>query len=580
MSRTLARGGQNALSWPAFWVALATSVLISIPDQYTTWTAGTLWLNLLAHTVAVAAMFGVMLALRPFLLPRARTGRRPWRLGVLFATGAITRGIVLSALLPALGTGESRPLFRIVSSLVIMVPLLMITAGLVDLVRTSAARRAALQAEAGDLIAAEQQAIASTAALQQSAIAQVRTLLMQRIELLRDGISANLESRLQEDVEHVIRPMSHQLFAGQPTPRPEGSLPPLVRVVWKDVWPSASLGRPFRPILLASIAAIMCVNPLVTYNTGAARGLAYAVVVWGLVWVIFSVLAALVAERMRHMRSGPRTVVLVLAIISGLSAAGALFGIIMSATGGASPWRVPTALVAVGSLLAWLLALDQGFRRQVAAADAEQAAANAALEVTAALASADRRYEERRLSRALHGPVQTAVTAAAMRIHLGDESGAEALLVDAVGQLDPAADAPAPVAEALAEVTALWDGLCKVAAQVDPDVMTAIDARPTVAGAIVEICAEACANAVRHGGARRVDIRGTGSGNAVVLEVVDDGAPSGAGAGAGLGTAVLDEVALAWERYRDGDVTVLRATLPLSGPRERSVVAGSALAAS
>lgn len=42
---------------------------------------------------------------------------------------------------------------------------------------------------------------------------------------------------------------------------------------------------------------------------------------------------------------------------------------------------------------------------------------------------------------------------------------------------------------------------------------------------------------------------------------------------------MLDEVALAWERYRDGDITVLRATLPLSGPRERSVAgaAGSLL---
>ena len=137
------------------------------------------------------------------------------------------------------------------------------------------------------------------------------------------------------------------------------------------------------------------------------------------------------------------------------------------------------------------------------------------------------------------------------------------MLVDAVGQLDLEAHGTAPVAAALADVAALWDGLCTVRIDLEPGLDRAIDARPTMAGVFIDICIEACSNAVRHGGARSVLVRAAREGDALQLEVRDDGASTGPKSHDGLGDTLLDDVALSWERHRDGGSTVLRATLPL-----------------
>jgi anti-sigma regulatory factor (Ser/Thr protein kinase) len=79
---------------------------------------------------------------------------------------------------------------------------------------------------------------------------------------------------------------------------------------------------------------------------------------------------------------------------------------------------------------------------------------------------------------------------------------------------------------------------------------------------VIDICVEACSNAVRHGGARRVEIEASDAGDSVALAIVDDGAPTSISPDPGLGTAMLDGVALAWQREREGMRTVLSAQLP------------------
>ncbi len=558
-------GGPNALSWPAFWVLLAASVAINLPDRYTSWTLASSWRNLLCNVVAVAAMFGVMLVLRSVLLRDAAVHPHPWRAVGIFTVGAATRGLMLAALLPVIGDGTAVPLYRVITSVLILVPLLAITAGVVDLVRTSAARRAALQAEAGDLLAAERDALMRTTELQQGAIAQVRALLLQRLEAMRAAGAhpADLESDLRHDVEQVIRPMSHELFTGDAEPAPVASAPPAPRVQWGDVWRSASLGAPFRPIALATLIAVAFVNAFVNYNASVPRGLAFAAAQWVIVYVTFTVLERFLTHPMRRMRVGLRTATLVVASIGGLVVAGLVVAVMIQAAGGAGAARVPLAMMLLGPIVVLALAAEQGFRRQVAAVEAEQAGITAAQRVAAALAASARRHEERRLSRALHGPVQTAVTAAAMRIEAGDDAGAEAMLVDAIGHLDLDAREMTPVADALGEVTLLWDGLCMVTTDLDPGLDSELDARPTAASAFIDICVEACSNAVRHGGARHVMLGARRGRGTLQVEIRDDGAPAGPDTAAGLGTALLDEVTLDWDRHREGDLTVMRATLPL-----------------
>jgi anti-sigma regulatory factor (Ser/Thr protein kinase) len=86
-----------------------------------------------------------------------------------------------------------------------------------------------------------------------------------------------------------------------------------------------------------------------------------------------------------------------------------------------------------------------------------------------------------------------------------------------------------------------------------------------LASAIVDICTDACSNAVRHGGATSVAMRALPVGDTLELVVSDDGAPETDPGLPGLGSGMLDDVSLTWRRRREDGRTVLRATLPLGG---------------
>lgn len=556
--------GPNAVTWPAFWAVLVVSVLLNLPDRYTDWSDGNAWRNLLAIALAVAAMFAVMRLLAAVLLRDAGQRPHPWRVLGIFVIGALVRAGVLAALISSIGTGESRLLFRVMSSLLIVVPILVITAGLVDLVRTSATRRAGLQAEARTLAAAEAQAKERTTHLQEGATARVRVLLLDRLQAMRSGAGGALGGDLRRDVEQVIRPMSHRMATDDAVGRTTASVADRGRISWGEVARSASLGRPFRPVAIAFVAAIASVNALVVFTGNPVRGLGYAVAQWVIVFSAFTALDRLLVPAMRRMGTGMRSATFGVGSVVGMVAAGLLLGWLIIGTGGIFAWRIPVAMMTLGPLIVWALAADQGFRQQVAATEADLRASNARLQASAALAGSVLWHEERRLSRALHGPIQAAVTAAAMRIDAGDEGGAERLLVDAIGHLSLDAQEQRGVAEALADVAAAWDGLCTVRTHLDPSLERQVDARPPLAASFIDICTEACSNAVRHGGAEHVVVVARRQGDALELVVSDDGAPTGAQSPGGLGTAMLDDVTLEWHRRREGQRTVLRATLPLA----------------
>ncbi len=558
-------GGPSALSWPAFWVVLLASVLINLPDRFTVWTGETWWRNLLCNVLAVGAMFAVMWALQRLLLRDAATHPHPWRAVGVFAVGAVVRALVLAALLLTLGEGDGRPLFRVVSSLVILVPLLAFMAGLMDLIRTNAARRAELEAEGMQLRAAEQEALARTGELHNGAISRVRGLLLDRLQAMQSGSGgpSGMGDDLRADVEQVIRPLSHRLAMREGLPAPPAPPGTRAQIAWREVWRSATLGRPFRPAPMAWIIAIASVNALATFSGNPLLGLGYAVALWVIVYVIFALLALALPAAMRRVGTGARTAIFMVASIIGPVVTGLALGGLITATGGQFAWRIPIAIMTLGPVFAWILAIDQGYRRQVAATDADLVATNARLQVSAALAGSVLWHDERRLSRALHGPVQAAVTAAAMRLEAGDGQGAERLLEDALSHLDLTQGDQQGVGGALQDIATAWAGLCQVEAEVADDLERDIDSQPALASAFIDICTEACSNAVRHGSAQHVQVRAVREPRAVTLVVADDGVPSTRDATSGLGTAMLDDVTLEWDRRREDGRTVLRATLPL-----------------
>ena len=553
-------GGPNAISWPAFCVVLVASTLMNLPDRYTVYHADTAPGNLLAMLIAVAAMFAVMLGLRAVLLTDVALRAHPLRALAIFAAGAATRGVVFGVLLGTIGTGEPRIAFRVGASLGTLVPILVLTAIAVDFARGYAATSAALRAEGRRLRAEEDEARARASAIQERAAEQVRLLLLDRLAELEGAPAEDLAPRLRTDAEAVIRPLSHDVLGGLAS-RAMVADDDVGRITVGSVLRAASLGRPYRPLLLAVLTFFASASALTSYD-GAVIGIVGAIIASLLVAAAMAVLDRLVAPRLSGLRTVRRYVAMIAGAIAGIAVAAIVLGVLLGAFEAPAPWRLPIMMLTVGPLTVVLIAVGQGFQQQVTAATGELAAVNARLRHAGVVARAAAWHEERRLSRALHGQVQTAVIAAAMRVEAGDRAAAERLLVEALDELDP--DRPeSGVVDALTDVTEVWEGMCAVCVDIPADVAARVDGHPPLASTFVDICIDACSNAVRHGRARHVEIEARVVGGAVGLVVSDDGAPTGPSSERGMGSALLDDVALSWEREREGARTVLRAALPI-----------------
>lgn len=164
----------------------------------------------------------------------------------------------------------------------------------------------------------------------------------------------------------------------------------------------------------------------------------------------------------------------------------------------------------------------------------------------------------RESARILHGTVQTRLIACAVAIEQAAESNDTEAYRVALHEAQQILRAPVPgverahttMAEEVQRKVGLWEGLCSIRVEIDPDVAAMPGRRARDVGRVVE---EGLSNAIRHGGAKEIAVRVTegqvgrapgGDGVAVVIE--DNGSGPGNGK-PGLGSALLDSVSGTWE---------------------------------
>lgn len=149
--------------------------------------------------------------------------------------------------------------------------------------------------------------------------------------------------------------------------------------------------------------------------------------------------------------------------------------------------------------------------------------------------------ETRRLAALLHGRVQSRLLGCAMAIDFaGDDPRALETALErtfAVLGTDWSDDESPDVVsnESLRSALGVWDGLATIEVSGDREMVTSTDPD------LVVVVEELVANAVRHGGAQRVDVHLEHDGVERVVTVSDDGG-SAVAARPGLGTAILERV--------------------------------------
>jgi signal transduction histidine kinase len=121
--------------------------------------------------------------------------------------------------------------------------------------------------------------------------------------------------------------------------------------------------------------------------------------------------------------------------------------------------------------------------------------------------------------------------------------------------------------KAIEQLVDTWQGVCDIEFEISAELKEIASHDSGLALCVNEILKEAISNAVRHGDARNAKVEmKLIDGDVVEVRVSNNGTPPRRDLRKGLGSALLDELSLAWKLSTDpnGNQTALLVTLPFS----------------
>jgi len=473
-------------------------------------------------------------------------------------------GLVLASSVWWVCTGLVNDLARPAPSMWVTFPALAVWGGsavtvALDVWWRSARARTALLEEADrlDVAVLQQRAVADD--LVRARTSAVDDVLRQlRIDL--DDAARSLASAPDDQGRDVARRLAEDL---------RGVSQGVVRHASSDLWHEAErhLPRPTWRTILVNTLRTQPLRPLVIITVGVMPRLLWEVDELGLArgglltLVGVMLLCGVGWGANRAMRRWPRwharlfvTAVIILQMGSVLAAAVKNSWLPGYVTGPDLAVQLFTGVLLILFSSGWATFWDVSRRRDQLFAERLTPAREMALMRSAVLARAARAvaYE-------LHGGAQARLFAGALALEEAADTGDVAALNEALAGVRGVLETPLSVPRvqtsieaAVAEAVAAWQGLCDVGVAVDG----ALNGDAVTVRHVVD---EALVNAVRHGGARRVEVRvGAGGEGRVRIEVHNDGVSPAEGARSGLGSAMFDHVAPGrWGRQSDDRGTTL-----------------------
>jgi signal transduction histidine kinase len=174
----------------------------------------------------------------------------------------------------------------------------------------------------------------------------------------------------------------------------------------------------------------------------------------------------------------------------------------------------------------------------------------------------------RKIASVLHGSVQSALYASAMRLAKVESPSNQELqsvredLNAAISKLD-SLETGESIDEILKQIIEVWDGVVEIKAPaISADLSSALAKNQAASACLAEVIREAVSNAVKHGDAKRIELKMEKTAkNLISVVVSNDGKPLSKQTDTGYGSSILDEVALNWSLESTGELTLLRAQI-------------------
>jgi glucose-6-phosphate-specific signal transduction histidine kinase len=179
--------------------------------------------------------------------------------------------------------------------------------------------------------------------------------------------------------------------------------------------------------------------------------------------------------------------------------------------------------------------------------------------------------QKKQFARKIHGPIQSEVAAAAIRIERSlstgevTESGEVVLqnLRDRLAKILDDTKGTSDIRPVLAEIAETWHGLCKIDLTMSDQVETTLKQDSICVETVLEIAREACSNAIRHGSAENIHLMlEWAEADLIKLTVRNDGTKIDSQARRGVGSAYLDDCSYNHKLEMNKDGATLTATIP------------------
>lgn len=567
MNFLLRATGPALVSWPVLALVVVWSAVLSLLGSGSTAT-GSLAVRALIAAVAGCAACGVVLVAW-WLWLRKLDGVPRVALALLcLALAGLVRGLVMQATFIEMGFAEATTdgyVSRMVPSLFTISFAFLVGAAGVAAVNAYRDTAGLLLAEQKRLVTLLESSAIGIEERQTDALERVQTRLDAELRALALETAPSAVSSLENLAGDVVRPLSHSL--AREIPQWETEIPDAApRVRWVDVWRDPVPSAAIRPLILPA-ALLVIALPAAALVYSPLNGV--TTVIAGL-----SVLVGVLAlGRLWLVRRPPRRAGMAWLAVIAILLTAAFFtsrAAAIGERGDPSAGAIPSLSLFVVPVFGLIIATVSMMGARMRGITAELAVTTSQLKWTLARIHTQQWEQSGRLSRALHGPVQSMLHARLLRLRRELDSGAVSpvgledlerdLQVALASALSPAQ--PRPLADVLTDVADTWQGLAAITWTVDPEAAECIDRDPLCTLVLADLASEAVSNAVRHGKATRVDVDVDLDGerdDLVRLRVTDNGSVPET-EGVGLGTTLLTRCTYDWSLSRGP--TTLTARLP------------------
>lgn len=529
--------------------------------SYATWLA-------LSAAVYVASILPILLV-RPWLLQKMQTKPRPLTVSALFLFAGLIRGATVFFAGRFLGVvPESDLFYRLTGgplfeagSLVIIVlflasqvkhekALLELEQEKMRLDELRGGIRERIRIQLDELLAKVRSQLAPT-------VAEV----FEQLKIADESSSKTVAKNLMQAVEEVVRPLSHDLGRSKIDGQIEAKVTTLRGIKSRAELPDrVALGSMLLPGL-SMLGAALISTPTLMLSLPGLPGLGLALILFAANYITLSILRLCFIKVWAPVWLGA-----IFSAAGGLAANAVTWlildelrlGIDATYTQAAVMYVVIT-LLTFGQQLARTRRYDSESKIRAVIAD---------LEIVNSQLRQEAWLNRKRLASVLHGPVQAALYAAAMRLAQSKQissdliSGIEVDLNQALNKLESFGENE-NFDIVLAQIADVWNGVCEIRFEISEEIRVELRASSSVAVCVLEVIREATSNAIKHGGANEilVSVKPGSRSNLILVEITNNGRLPESESEAGYGSQLLSEITYSWSIGQQNGKTVLRAKL-------------------